>query len=75
MNEQFGTIGSVLSDDANRELDRFAATAPRGYGRMLAARTKDYAMHTDHFAHEHSWKLVGIAATLGLALGVMLSRR
>ncbi len=37
--------------------------------------TKAAARCTDDFVHEHPWKAVGIAAALGLALGVLIGRR
>jgi len=38
-------------------------------------KTKAAARATDDFVHEEPWKAVGIAAALGLALGVLIGRR
>lgn len=41
----------------------------------LLDRTKAAARATDDFVHEHPWKAVGVAAAVGLALGVLIGRR
>ena len=38
-------------------------------------KTKAAARATDDFMHEEPWKAVGVAAALGLALGVLIGRR
>jgi len=38
-------------------------------------KTKAAARATDDFVHDEPWKAVGIAAALGLALGVLIGRR
>lgn len=38
-------------------------------------KTKAAARATDDFVHEEPWKAVGVAAALGLALGVLIGRR
>jgi ElaB/YqjD/DUF883 family membrane-anchored ribosome-binding protein len=43
--------------------------------RELRAAAESAAEKADDFAHENPWQLAGIAAVLGLALGVMISRR
>lgn len=43
--------------------------------RVVLAKTKEAARTTDEFVHEHPWQAVGIAAALGLVLGVLISRR
>ena len=37
--------------------------------------TKAAARATDDFVHEEPWKAVGVAAAVGLALGVLIGRR
>ena len=39
------------------------------------ARTKETAKATDEYVHENPWKSVGIAAGVGLVLGVLMSVR
>ena len=41
----------------------------------LVDKTKAAARATDDFVHEHPWQAVGVAAALGLALGVLIGRR
>ena len=41
----------------------------------LLDKTKAAARATDDFGHEQPWKAVGVAAALGLALGVLIGRR
>lgn len=41
----------------------------------LIAKTRAAAHATDAYVHESPWKAVGIAAGLGLLLGVLISRR
>lgn len=41
----------------------------------LIDKTKAAARATDDFVHEDPWKAVGVAAALGLALGVLIGRR
>jgi ElaB/YqjD/DUF883 family membrane-anchored ribosome-binding protein len=38
-------------------------------------KTKACARATDDFVHEHPWQAVGVAAAVGLALGVLIGRR
>jgi ElaB/YqjD/DUF883 family membrane-anchored ribosome-binding protein len=41
----------------------------------LVDKTKACARATDDFVHDHPWKAVGVAAAVGLALGVLIGRR
>lgn len=41
----------------------------------IVDKTKACARATDDFVHEQPWKAVGVAAALGLALGVLIGRR
>lgn len=41
----------------------------------LVDKTKAVAVATDDFVHERPWHAVGVAAALGLALGVLIGRR
>ena len=41
----------------------------------LVDKTKAAARATDDFVHEEPWKAVGVAAALGLDLGVLIGRR
>ena len=59
-------IGVRLRDAKERLQDAEAA---------LLDKTKAAARATDDFVHEQPWKAVGVAAALGLALGVLIGRR
>ena len=39
------------------------------------ARAKVAARATDDFVHENPWQAIGIAAAIGLAIGLLLNRR
>lgn len=43
--------------------------------RALLERTRQAAKVADEYVHENPWQAVGIAAALGLVLGVLISRR
>lgn len=38
-------------------------------------RTKEAARTTDAYVHEHPWQAIGIAAGLGVVVGLLLNRR
>lgn len=40
----------------------------------LVARTKQAAKATDEYVHENPWRAVGIAAGVGLVVGMLISR-
>lgn len=41
---------------------------------QVAAKTKAAAKATDEYVHENPWKAVGIAAGVGLVIGMLISR-
>lgn len=59
-------IGLRLRDAKERLADAEVA---------LVDKTKAAARATDDFVHDEPWKAVGVAAALGLALGVLIGRR
>jgi ElaB/YqjD/DUF883 family membrane-anchored ribosome-binding protein len=59
-------IGERLRDAKLRLADAEAA---------LVDRTKAAARATDDFVHENPWRAVGVAAAIGLLLGVIIGRR
>lgn len=42
---------------------------------VLVDRTKAAARATDDYVHENPWRAVGLAAAVGLLLGVIIGRR
>jgi ElaB/YqjD/DUF883 family membrane-anchored ribosome-binding protein len=45
------------------------------FERLAADRARAAAQATDDYAHEHPWKVAGITALLGVAVGLLISRR
>lgn len=41
----------------------------------IARRAKAVARATDDYVHEHPWKTAGIAAGVGLVIGLLIGRR
>jgi len=41
----------------------------------IKLKTREVAKATDHYVHEHPWKSIGIAAGVGLIVGMLISRR
>lgn len=42
---------------------------------VVVVKTREAVKATDHYVHEHPWKSVGIAAGVGLIIGMLISRR
>jgi ElaB/YqjD/DUF883 family membrane-anchored ribosome-binding protein len=42
---------------------------------VLVDKGKQAARVTDEYVHDHPWKAVGIAAGIGLIIGMLISRR
>ena len=42
---------------------------------VVVDRTKAAARATDDYVHDHPWGAVGIAAAVGLVIGMLISRR
>lgn len=41
----------------------------------LLARAKEAAQATDRYVHDNPWKTAGVAAAIGLLVGMLLSKR
>jgi len=41
----------------------------------LVARTKAAAKATDEYVHGHPWQAIGIAASIGVVIGMLIGRR
>jgi ElaB/YqjD/DUF883 family membrane-anchored ribosome-binding protein len=54
-------------DDARSRLDELQHEG--------VERARRAARHTDEYVHEHPWHAVGVAAALGLVVGVLIARR
>ncbi|MDX9944843.1 MAG: DUF883 family protein [Azonexus sp.] len=66
MGELRERLGVRLRDAKDRVIDLEHA---------MIDKTKAAARATDDFVHDQPWKAVGVAAALGLALGVLIGRR
>lgn len=42
---------------------------------LVADRTRKMANETDEYVHEHPWTAVGVAAGIGLIIGLLMSRK
>ena len=42
---------------------------------VLVARTKAAARATDEYVHVHPWQAIGIAASVGVVIGLLIGRR
>ena len=42
---------------------------------VVIDKTKQAAHATDEYVHEHPWRAVGVAAGIGLIIGLLISRR
>ncbi len=42
---------------------------------VVRAKTREVAKATDNYVHEHPWKSIGVAAGVGLLVGLLISRR
>ena len=72
-----GAAGEKVGDLRERLTLRLRDTKERLVDLEVAVidKTKAAARATDDFVHEDPWKAVGVAAALGLALGVLIGRR
>lgn len=41
----------------------------------LLAKTKEAARATDVYVHENPWRAIGVAASVGLVIGLLIGRR
>ena len=60
-----------------RILDRLEGAKERVIDAQHEAveRAKKAAVATDHFVHDHPWQAIGVAAAVGVAIGVLIGRR
>jgi ElaB/YqjD/DUF883 family membrane-anchored ribosome-binding protein len=68
--EKFASVRSKVEDrlkDAKARLEDAEV--------ILLDKTKACARATDDFVHEQPWRAVGVAAIVGVALGVLIGRR
>ncbi len=64
------SLHSRIRDRLDAVKDRAASVQEEA-----VVRARKAARVTDDFVHDHPWEIVGAAAALGLALGVLIGRR
>lgn len=71
-----GQAGEKVSAARERIQKNLAAAKVRlvAAEEAIVAKTKQAAKATDEYVHENPWKAVGIAAGVGLVIGMLISR-
>lgn len=75
-----GQAGEKVSEKVSSARERIQESLATAKVRLIAAeeavvaRTKQAAKATDDYVHENPWKAVGIAAGVGLVVGMLVSR-
>ena len=86
--EVMSDIDALLSATTNKAEGEVTLLRERIVDRLDAAKARvldaqheaaDRARHaadaTDHYVHDHPWQAVGVAAAIGIAIGVLIGRR
>ena len=68
--EKIGALRERLQDQMQRAKVRLADTRE-----VVVDRTKEAARATDDYVHDNPWRAVGIAAGVGLIIGLLIGRR
>lgn len=71
------TIGNDLDSitDRVKEGIRSGRYTLSEFQSAMMDRTREAAKNTDLYVHENAWKVVGMAAGLGLVIGLLIRRR
>ncbi len=75
-----GQAGEKVSEKVSAVRERIQGNLVAAKMRLVAAEeavvasTKQAAKATDEYVHENPWKAVGIAAGVGLVVGMLISR-
>ncbi|MGC8702593.1 MAG: DUF883 family protein [Thiomonas sp.] len=56
------------------KLPRQAAEKAQDLQDAVVERSKAAAQATDDYVHDHPWKAIGVAAAIGLAVGLLINR-
>jgi ElaB/YqjD/DUF883 family membrane-anchored ribosome-binding protein len=79
--ELLKATASVAGEQANIARTRVKDSLGDAKVRLAAAeeaavaRAKEAAHVTDEFVHDHPWKAIGLAAGIGLLVGLLVGRR
>ena len=69
-----GEKASVAREKLNKTIDQ-AKVKLTEVEASVRDKGKEAAKATDDYVHEHPWQAVGVAAAIGLLLGLAVSRR
>jgi ElaB/YqjD/DUF883 family membrane-anchored ribosome-binding protein len=75
-----GTIGETTASHLENITDQIEQGIEKGkftwkeIQENVTAKTKEAAEATDAYVHENPWKVVGMAAGIGLIVGLILGR-
>ena len=77
LRETSGLVGDRAAEARERAAESVRAARERlsGLEEELLERARDAARDTEDYVRRNPWQSVGIAAGVGLLLGVLLSRR
>jgi ElaB/YqjD/DUF883 family membrane-anchored ribosome-binding protein len=68
--EKIGVLRERLQEQMRKAKDRLADTKE-----IVVDKTKVAARATDEYVHDNPWRAVGIAAGVGLIIGLLIGRR
>jgi len=68
--EKIGVIRERLQEHMHKAKDRLADTRE-----VVVDKTKEAARATDEYVHDNPWRAVGVAAGIGLIIGMLIGRR
>ena len=68
--EKIGAMRERLQEQMGRAKERLADTRE-----IVVDKTKEAARATDDYVHENPWRAVGVAAGVGLVIGLLIGRR
>jgi ElaB/YqjD/DUF883 family membrane-anchored ribosome-binding protein len=68
--EKIGVIRERLQEHMHKAKDRLADTTE-----VVVDKTKEAARATDDYVRDNPWHAVGIAAGVGLVIGMLIGRR
>ena len=71
---QAGERAAVARERIERSLERAKVKLAEAES-VITEQTREMAHATDQYVHENPWRAVGVAAGIGLIIGLLISRR
>ncbi len=68
--EKIGEIRARMQDNLRAARGKLADAEE-----AIRVKTREVAKATDNYVHEHPWKSIGVAAGVGLVVGLLIGRR